>query len=124
MTLVTVIRRVPPPIVGTVGVIQDRAFETFEERLDWLEAMGLLVERFDPDTARSQVAAHESVRQLLEKEGDRCLPLILVDEDIVSRGAYPTRAHLARLVGQAQAEHPRRLGAVEGDFAELVADRH
>ena len=54
MMLVTVFRHVPPPIIGTVGVTQDRAFEAFEERLDWLEAIGLLVERFDPSTAPAE----------------------------------------------------------------------
>ena len=44
MPFVTVFRRVPPPIVGTVGVIHDRGFEAFEERLDWLEAVGFPVE--------------------------------------------------------------------------------
>ena len=114
MMLVTVFRHVPPPVIGTVGVIQDRTFEAFEERLDWLEAIGLLVERFDPSTARAEVAAHESVRDLLSTEGDRCLPLILVNEAVVSRGVYPSRTQLARAVGRAR----RRIQpAVAGQIA-------
>ena len=38
MTLITVFRHVPPPIIGTCGVIRDRTFDVFEEQLDWLEA--------------------------------------------------------------------------------------
>ena len=100
--LVTVFRHVPPPIIGTIGVIHDRAFEAFEERLDWLEAIGLLVERFDPGTAPAEVAAHECVRDLLATEGDRCLPLILVNDAVVSRGSCPSRTQLAQAVGRAR----------------------
>jgi hypothetical protein len=110
MTLVTVFRSVPPPIIGVVGVIQDRAFEAFEERLDWLEASGVLIDRFDPRTAPSEVAARENVRQLLSTQGDLCLPLILVNDEVVSRGAYPSRTQLARAVGRARTGLPRVAG--------------
>jgi len=42
------------------------------------------------------------VQQILTAEGDRCLPLILVDEAEVSLGTYLSRAQLARAVGQGQ----------------------
>ncbi len=101
MSFVTVFRRIPPPIIGTVGVIHDRAFEDFEERLDWLEANGLPVERFDPTREPGEVAVREPVRTLLAREGDRCLPLVLVNDAVVLSGAYPSRAQLARAVGRA-----------------------
>lgn len=114
--LVTVFRRVPLPIIGTVGTTHDRAFEAFEERLDWLEAVGHLVERFDPNSAPAEVAAREPVRALLSTEGERCLPVILVNDAVVSRGVYPSRVELARAVGQAQAGVPldvaRQLAAI------------
>jgi hypothetical protein len=115
MTLVTVFRHVPPPIIGMVGVIHDRAFEAFEERLDWLEGIGLLVERFDPGTALAEVASRASVRELLSTEGDRCLPLILVNDAVVSRGVYPSRTQLARAVGQARGGVPHGVGELDRD---------
>ena len=48
MTTVTVFRHAPPPLIGVCGVVPDRVSEAFEQELDWLEASGLLVERFDP----------------------------------------------------------------------------
>ncbi len=39
---------------------------------------------------------------ILSDEGERSLPLILVNESIVSRGTYLSRAQLARAVGQGQ----------------------
>ncbi len=98
MTIITVFRHVPPPIIGTCGVIQDRTFEVFEEELDWLEACGTFVERFDPATDPSEVDRRKAVKETLAAEGDRCLPLILGDGTIVSRGAYPSRTQLAHLV--------------------------
>lgn len=115
MPLVTVFRRIPPPIVGTVGVIHDPAFEAFGERLDWLEASGVLVERFDPAVETGEVAARESVRERLATEGDSCLPLILVNDAVVLRGGYPSRTELARAVGRRcpiPSEFGRRLASI------------
>lgn len=102
MTFVTVFRRVPKPITGMIGVLYDREFERFEASLDWLETTGVLVEQFDPSKAQKEVAKRPAVRQILSAEGDRCLPLILVNESLVSRGTYLSRAQLARAVGQGQ----------------------
>jgi Arsenical resistance operon protein ArsD len=110
MALVTVFRHVPPPIIGTVGVIHDREFQAFEERLDWLETHGLPVERFDPATEPGEAAAHEPARQLLSIEGDRCLPLVLVNDAVLLSGGYPSRAQLARAVGRSLGSVPREIG--------------
>ena len=109
MPLVTVFRRIPPPIIGMIGVTHDRFFESFEERLDWLEAAGVPVERFDPTADPREVADREPVRTLLAREGDRCLPLILVNDAVVIRGAYPSRAQLARAVGRARPQVPTEM---------------
>jgi hypothetical protein len=106
MVSVTVFRHFPPPIIGMVGVFQDRTFEAFEERLDWLEALGVPVERLDPAIARDEVVAHPAVHELLLAEGDRCLPLILVNDTVVSRATYPSRPQLARAVGLGRYEVP------------------
>ena len=102
MALVTVFRHVPKPIIGMIGTLHDPEFERFEANLDWLETTGVLVEKFDPSTAQKEVAKRPAVQQILSSEGERCLPLILVNESIVSRGTYLSRAQLARAVGQGQ----------------------
>jgi hypothetical protein len=85
-----------------IGILQDPDFARFEANLDWLETTGVLVEQFDPSTAHAEVAKRPVVQQILTAEGDRCLPLILVDEAVVARGTYLSRAQLARAVGQGQ----------------------
>ncbi len=116
MVFVTVFRHVPRPIIGMIGVLYDRTFSTFEENFDWLETTGILVERFDPSTAPSEVAMRPVVQQLLSAEGDACLPLILVNDVVVSRGAYPSRTQLARAVGSVRSGIPqavaRQLAAI------------
>jgi hypothetical protein len=124
MTLVTVVRRVLPPIIGMIGVVHDRAFEAFEERLDWLEACGLLVDRVDPGTAPADLASRDPVGQILAREGDRCLPLILVDGVVVSRGVYPSRTDMARAVGQARTGVPFGAGEMRREETAALASRH
>jgi hypothetical protein len=116
MVFVTVFRHVPRPITGMIGVLYDRTFLTLEENLDWLGTTGILVERFDLSTAPSEVATRPVVHQLLSAEGDACLPLILVNDAVVSRGAHPSRTQLARAVGSARDGVPqavaRQLAAI------------
>jgi hypothetical protein len=85
-----------------IGILQDPDFEGFEANLDWLETTGVLVEQFDPSRAEGEVAKRPVVRQILSDEGEQALPVILVNEAVVSRGRYLSRAQLARAVGQRQ----------------------
>jgi hypothetical protein len=103
MIAVTVFRKIPPRIIGMIGTRYDPAFERFEASLDWLETTGVVVEQFDPAAAPEEVASRPTVQKLLATEGPRCLPLILVNGSVVSRGTYLSRARLARAVGRAQA---------------------
>ena len=59
-------------MTGMIGILQDPDFEKFEASLDWLETTGVLVEQFDPSTAREEVARRPAVQQILSAEGDRC----------------------------------------------------
>lgn len=99
MTIVTVVRRVPPPIFGVVGLVQDRSVEAFEQTLDWLETTGTVVDRIDPVQDPEALARVPEGCALLAKEGTPCLPLVLVNDSVVSRGTTPDRAMLVRLVG-------------------------
>ena len=102
MTFVTVFRRVPRPITGVIGILYDPEFEKFAANLDWPETIGVLVEQFEPSTSQDEVAKRPAVQHILSHEGERSLPLILVNESVVSKGRYLSRAQLARAVGQGQ----------------------
>lgn len=98
MVTVTVVRIVPPPIIGVTGVVPDRAFAAFEESLDWLEATGTVVERIDPSRTPEALLQHTEARARLEADGTSCLPLVLVNGTIVSAGHALTRTELAHEV--------------------------
>jgi hypothetical protein len=63
--------------------------------------IGVLVEQFDPATAQHEVDKRPAVQQALADEGERSLPVILVNESVVSRGRYLSRAQ-ARPRGRAR----------------------
>jgi hypothetical protein len=86
MTTVTVFRHAPPPLVGVLGVVPDPASEALEQNLDWLEATGVLVEGFDPYRKPVEAARFQAVTESLARDGPRCLPLFLVDGEVVSTG--------------------------------------
>src|SRR5512143_2934329 len=102
MTSVTVFRHPPPPIIGVCGVVPDPTCQAFEQNLDWLEAIGVLVERIDLQERPQEAARFEVVTESLAREGHRCLPRILVDGALVSSRIRPTRSQLARLVGRSR----------------------
>ncbi len=109
MCVVTVFRHVPPPIIGIIGTIHNHAFEAFEATLDWLETTGTLVERIEPLSASTDVRCYRAASELLAREGDACLPLVIVNERVASRGRLLSRAQLARAIGEACRAEPRPL---------------
>lgn len=121
MTTVTVVRHVPPPVIGVVTTKADHAADPFEQALDWLETTGTIVERIDPANGPDVLAHMPEVRDLLAKEGTASLPVIVVNDSIVSRGVMLDRSHLAHLVGQSQHALPgasvRHLAAIAASAA-------
>jgi hypothetical protein len=96
---VTVFRHVPPLVVGTIGVVPDHGFDACEERLDALEASGVVVERFEPNDAADVIATRPVLERLIATEGERGFPLIVVNDRIVASGRYPSRTEWAHAIG-------------------------
>jgi len=46
--------------------------------------------------------ANATVRDLLGRWGSSCLPLVLHNQKILTRGRYPSRTQLAALVGPSE----------------------
>ncbi len=70
----------------------------FAADLEWLKSQGVAVERFNLAQQPGAFAAHPEVKAALT-EGVGCLPLIVVDGRVVSRGVYPSRETLAAWAG-------------------------
>ncbi len=84
---------------GVCGPSVDAALVQFASDVLWVAGQGVHVERYNLAQQPQAFAANNVVKSMLAKDGNACLPLILVDGEIVSTGQYPTRDELAKLVG-------------------------
>jgi arsenical resistance operon trans-acting repressor ArsD len=84
---------------GVCGPSVDPLLAAFAADVDWLTSHGVNVARYNLAQDPQAFVAHPLVRDLLHREGHACLPLIIINSEIVAHGAYPRRQELARLVG-------------------------
>jgi hypothetical protein len=91
---------------GVCGPTVDTALVHFAADVEWLAREGVEVERFNLSLHPRAYMASATVRSTLQSEGTECLPLVLVDGEVVSRGAYPSRRQLAAWAGLEPAETP------------------
>lgn len=91
---------------GVCGADIDPVLPRFAADLEWLKTQGVQVERYNLAQEPGSFVANESVKAALNEQGNGCLPLILVDGQIISRAAYPDRVVLAESVGVNVATEP------------------
>lgn len=99
MTLIEVF---DPPMCcssGVCGPEVDPLLAAFAADVDWLTSQGVSVARHNLAQEPQAFVSNPLVQQTLQREGDACLPLVLVNGEIAGRGAYPRRDELARLAG-------------------------
>jgi hypothetical protein len=83
---------------GVCGPKVDPVLPRFAADLGWLRSRDVAVERFNLSQQPGAFSAHPEVMSALSAGMD-CLPLIVVDGKIVSRGNYPSRETLAAWAG-------------------------
>lgn len=91
-----------PPMccpTGVCGPNVDPALVQFASDFLWVAGQGVHVERYNLAQQPQAYAANEVAKAALDEYGTGCLPLILLNGAIVSKGRYPNREELARLVG-------------------------
>jgi len=84
---------------GVCGPKVDKKLVEFSAALAWLREQGLEVLRYNPTQQYKAFVANAKVVQTINADGTGCLPLLLVDGEIVSRGGYPGKDELAKLAG-------------------------
>jgi disulfide oxidoreductase YuzD len=84
---------------GVCGPTVDPLLAAFAADVDWLTSQGVTVTRYNLAQDPAAFVAHPLVKDLLHREGDSCLPLVIMNGEIVGHGAYPRRDQLAELAG-------------------------
>jgi len=84
---------------GVCGPSVDPKLVQFAADLDWLKSQGVPVERHNLAQSPAAFAANATVKATLDKHGPDCLPLVLVDGDVASVGAFPSRVEMAQWSG-------------------------
>lgn len=80
---------------GVCGPQVDPVLPRFAADLDWLAQRGNTVERFNLAQQPEEFTKNALIQQLLTAEGVDCLPLVIVNDHLVSRSEYPSRENLA-----------------------------
>jgi arsenite methyltransferase len=91
-----------PPMccsTGVCGPAVDPALVQFAADLQWLASQSIVVERYNLAQQPQAFASNGVAKDALKIHGNECLPLILLDGAVVSKGAYPCRRELAKITG-------------------------
>jgi len=112
---------------GVCGPQVDPALVQFAADLDGLKRVGHHVVRWNLAQEPNAFLQNHTVQQFLTADGVECLPLILVNGQIVSRGTYPPRGLMESwLSGGALASVPgpaKKLGLpILGDGSSFGAE--
>lgn len=84
---------------GLCGVGVNPELLRIATALDGLKKHGIIVERFNLNNAPQEFIKNDVVNAIITKDGVSCLPLVLVDGEIVLTKRYPTNEQLCELLG-------------------------
>jgi SAM-dependent methyltransferase len=84
---------------GVCGPAPNPVLPRFAADLDWLASQGVTVLRHNLSQDPAPFAANDAVKAALTEMGTDCLPLIIVNGEVKSKGKYPVRYTLAHWAG-------------------------
>jgi hypothetical protein len=93
---------------GVCGPSVDNKLVQFGAALEWLRTQGVQVERYNPSHQYDAFAGNATVVKAVNDHGISCLPLILLNGELVSHNGYPSREELAAIAGLDQPPTPAR----------------
>src|ERR1700758_1451161 len=91
-----------PPMccsTGVCGPVVDPVLPRFVADLHWVANHGVDVKRYNLAQEPQAFGANSLVKAALTEHGKECLPLLVVDGKVVSKGVYPDRQKLVELTG-------------------------
>jgi hypothetical protein len=84
---------------GICGVDADTALIEFSSDLDWLQKNGVEVQRFNLAQEPAAFVNDPLIKTEINESGESCLPLLVLEGKIISRGVYPDRQQLQSWTG-------------------------
>lgn len=84
---------------GACGPEVEESMVNFSAALTWAEKQGVKVERYNLGYQPAAFAENTEVRDAIDSDGMECLPLVMVDDKIISKGVYLTKKALAEKAG-------------------------
>ena len=93
---------------GVCGPSVDPALARFAADLDWAKNQGVTVSRYNLSQQAGALVENTTVRDLLQKEGDTVLPLVMIDGEVKSSKTYPNRDELAGWLDLKVVETPQK----------------
>lgn len=84
---------------GVCGPDADDAIAQFSSALEKARKSGVAIDRFTLGHQPGEYVKNTAVKSLLDSEGIDCLPIVFVDDEILSKGDYPSRADLLSTAG-------------------------
>jgi hypothetical protein len=84
---------------GVCGPNVDTKLVQFGAALEWLRTKGVQVERYNPSHQYEAFAGNATVVKAVNDHGISCLPLILLNGELVSHKSYPSREELTAIAG-------------------------
>ena len=89
---------------GVCGPEVDPVLPKFAADLDWLKNQGHHVERYNLAQQPQAFIENKAIHHLLSTAGTDCLPVVVVDGEVVSQTVYPSREDLAGWVAGSPAK--------------------
>lgn len=80
---------------GVCGPNVDPVLVRFAADVKWLQEQGVEVRRFNLSQNPAAFVENDKVRQALTEKGEAALPLLLVRDQVIASGEYPSRSRLA-----------------------------
>ena len=84
---------------GACSPDADDELAQFASSLEWLKERGVAVSRYNLGHQPGVFVQNATVKSTIEKDGIGCLPLVIADGKIMSKGKYPSRNELGATLG-------------------------
>lgn len=84
---------------GVCGPEVEESMAEFSAALAWAEKQGIEVARYNLSYQPAAFAENMDVRNAIDSDGMECLPLVMADDKIISKGVYLSRKALVEKAG-------------------------